>query len=231
MPSTVGAKTSLRGNPEKIKIRVLLTLWHMELTEEKKIKRSRLNRRVVRTGEKREDYKLLLDELEAAGAIAIEKNKFSMTPVGVGMLEAGLKGGEFRFQGTVVGAKTANALLDWILQSNASMAGAKPATGEAIAKGISKIASYEEFEQAILETYDRLNRDYNLDDLVPIYRLRREIGDRVSRSQFNDWLLEAQANDIFQLMGESLPDNDPSKLEDSISTELSGLRCYAKRLI
>ncbi|NER37802.1 MAG: hypothetical protein F6J93_28230 [Oscillatoria sp. SIO1A7] len=230
MPSKVGANKGLRESPEKAKIRVLLTLWQMELTE-KEIKSGRLKGRIVRTGEKRGDYKPLLDELEATGAIAIDNNNVSMTPVGVGMLEAGLKGGEFRFDSTVVGAKIANALLDWIQQSSGSLAGAKPATGEAIAKRLSKIASYEEFEEAILETYDRLNRDYNLDDLVPIYRLRREIGDRVSRSQFNDWLLEVQANDILQLMGGSLPDNDPSKLEDSVSTEMSGLRCYAKRLI
>jgi hypothetical protein len=39
-----------------------------------------------------------------------------------------------------------------------------------------------------------------------------------------------QANDILQMQGGSLPDNDPAKIEDSITTEVSGLRCYAKRL-
>ena len=82
----------------------------------------------------------------------------------------------------------------------------------------------------VLEVYDRLNRDYNLDDLVTIYRIRREIGDRISHSQFDTWLLELQANDILQLQGGSLPDSDAGKIEDSITTELSGLRCYAKRL-
>jgi hypothetical protein len=56
------------------------------------------------------------------------------------------------------------------------------------------------------------------------------MGDRVTRSHFNEWLLEMQANDLVQLQGGSLPDNDSSKIEDSIKTELSGLRCYAKRL-
>jgi hypothetical protein len=92
------------------------------------------------------------------------------------------------------------------------------------------IASYDEFKPVALDVYDQLNRDYNLDSLVPIYRIRREIGDRVSRSHFNQWLMEMQANDILQLQGGSLPDSDPSKIEDSITTELSGLRCYAKRL-
>ena len=39
-----------------------------------------------------------------------------------------------------------------------------------------------------LKVYDRLNRDYNLDDRVPIYQIGREIGERASRSQFNKWL-------------------------------------------
>jgi hypothetical protein len=92
------------------------------------------------------------------------------------------------------------------------------------------IASYDKFKPVALEVYDQLNRDHNLNDLVPIYRIRREIGDRVTPSQFNEWLLEMQANDMFQLMGGEMPDITPDKAEDSITTELSGLRYYAKRL-
>jgi hypothetical protein len=78
--------------------------------------------------------------------------------------------------------------------------------------------------------YDQLNKDYNYDNLVPIYRIRRTIGDQVTRSQFSEWMLEMQANDIFQLMEGSVEDSAPDKIEDSISIELVGLRCYAKRL-
>jgi hypothetical protein len=92
------------------------------------------------------------------------------------------------------------------------------------------ISSYADFERVTLNLYEQLNRDYNFDRLVPIYRLRREIGDRISRSEFNQWLLEMQSNDKIRLQGSSLPDNDPSKIEDSITTELSGLRCYIKRI-
>ena len=106
----------------------------------------------------------------------------------------------------------------------------KQSTEKQSTKPVKKIKSYKEFEGKILETYDRLNKDYNLDGLVEIYRMRREIGDRVSRGQFQDWLLEAQANDIFELMGGSVPDNDPKKLQDSVSTELGGLSVYAKRI-
>ena len=62
-----------------------------------------------------------------------------------------------------------------------------------------------------LAVYERLNKDYNLDDLVPIYRMRREIGDRVSRSHFSEWLLEMQEKDILQLQGSSLEDSTPDK--------------------
>jgi predicted nucleic acid-binding Zn ribbon protein len=65
---------------------------------------------------------------------------------------------------------------------------------------------------------------------VPIYRIRREIGDRVSRSQFTEWLMEMQANDILQLQGGSVEDSAPDKIEDSIRNELGKLRCYARRL-
>jgi hypothetical protein len=61
--------------------------------------------------------------------------------------------------------------------------------------------------------------------------MRRTIGDRVTRSQFSEWMLEMQANDILQLQGGSVEDSAPDKLEDSMSTKLSGLRCYAKSLM
>jgi len=92
------------------------------------------------------------------------------------------------------------------------------------------IVSYDNFKVVAIDVYDRLNRDYNFDDLVPIYRMRREIGEKVSRSQFNEWLLEMQANDIFQLVEGSVEDSAPDKIEDSITTKVNGLRCYVKRL-
>jgi hypothetical protein len=79
-----------------------------------------------------------------------------------------------------------------------------------------------------LDVYDQLNRDYNLDDLVPIYRIRRTIGDRVSRSQFNDWMLEMQANDILQLMGGEVLDATPDQVEDSITPPVGKLRYFAQ---
>lgn len=111
---------------------------------------------------------------------------------------------------------------------------AAPTASNGVAKSngkVTKIDSYDAFKTIALETFDKLNQDFNLDNLVPIYRIRRTIGDRVERSKFDEWLLEMQATDIFQLQGGSLPDGDSTKLEDSITTELSGLRCYATLLM
>jgi hypothetical protein len=81
-----------------------------------------------------------------------------------------------------------------------------------------------------LDVYDQLNRDYNLNNLVPIYRIRKEIGDRVSREQFNKWLLEMQENEIFQLMAGRMRDITPINADDSITIPGGGLRYYAKHL-
>jgi hypothetical protein len=117
-------------------------------------------------------------------------------------------------------------LLKWIRHQDG-------AASVAVEKGkadVGAIASYDDFKAVALDVYDSLNRDYNLDDLVPIYRMRRAIGERVGRSEFNQWLLEMQANDIFQLMAGETQDITPDKREDSITMPGGALRYYAKRL-
>ncbi len=225
----VSKKTGLKGTEAQRKTRTLLALWDLG-AEKTEVKKSELTKRVQRTNEKAEDYKSVFEQLEKEGAIAIATNKrvtqFSLTEQGLQMLGEGLKSPKFEYD-TSVGAKTINALLKWIRQMDGAVSTTLTTVGE---NAMPPIASYEEFKVAALAVYDQLNRDYNLDDLVPIYRIRREVGDRVSREHFNEWLLEMQANDILQLQGGSLPDSDPAKIEDSITTEVSGLRCYAKRL-
>jgi hypothetical protein len=92
------------------------------------------------------------------------------------------------------------------------------------------LTSYQEFLEETLRIYEDLNRDYNLGDLVPIYRIRRHLGDRISRPQFTEWLLEMQANDLVQLTGEQVPSVTRDQLEDSITIPGGGLRFYVKRL-
>lgn len=185
-----------------------------------------LHDRIVSKKNKVSDYQGIFEELQTQGAIAISKKGYSLTSgKGLEVLGEGLKSSDFKFEGTIVGTWAANALVKWISQIDVAVSGA-----DVPVNGKSAIASYDEFKPVALEVYDKLNQNYNLDDLVPIYRIRREIGDQVSRTEFSEWLLKMQEKDILQLQGGSLPDNDPVKLEDSVTTEVSGLRCYAKRL-
>ena len=160
-------------------------------------------------------------ELIKVGAIESSGGKlFTLTDTGKALLTSALADDEFEFEAQI-GKKMANALLKW-LRSN-------PVTSaEPVAKAAgSTIGSYEAFKVVALETYDQLNRDYNFDNLVPIYRIRRAIGEQVTRSQFSDWLLEMQSNDVFLLQDGTIEDGASDKLRDSVSTPISGLRCFA----
>ncbi|MTJ32921.1 hypothetical protein [Aphanizomenon sp. UHCC 0183] len=209
------------------KTRLLLALWDLGGSQQK-VARSKLRERIVSKGQKMADYQGILEDLEAQGAVTVTKKGSAISytlisPTGLDVLKAGLRSDEFQFN-TNLGAWVGNSLLRLLRQVDVVVAAP-------IASGGAVIGSYEEFKSVALAVYDKLNKDYNLDDLVPIYRIRREIGEQVSREKFNKWLLEMQEKDILQLQGGSLPDNDPVKLEDSVITEVSGLRCYAKRLI
>ncbi|NJL90340.1 MAG: hypothetical protein HC916_11545 [Coleofasciculaceae cyanobacterium SM2_1_6] len=216
--------------------RLLLALWYLGGLE-KSVKKSELTEWVKRGKEKAGDYTTYLETLVGQGSIALtdlQGNSLEKIPqkgtammlltasgkaaLGVGLADAG-----FQFA-TNVGCKVPNALLKWIREGGSGVVGG---TGEAIAP---KISTYEEFKAVALEVYDQLNRDYNYDKLVPIYKIRRAIGDRVTRSQFDEWLLEAQANEVFQFITGGVADLTPDKEKDSITTELGGLRYYAKLL-
>ncbi len=216
-------------NQTQAKTRLLLTLWDMG-EPGSEIKKGDLMRRVVKSHEKAVDYQPILDDLAQEGAITITRVKgatlICMSDRGRQILAAGLKSDDFAFGGNQVGSRVANALLKWIRQVGEVTTGLDSQPVAAI----KAISSYDQFKRVALATYDRLNSDYNYDNLVPIYRIRREIGDRVTRAQFNDWMLKMQADDILQLQGDSIEDGSPDKLEDSIMSRVSGLRCYAKRL-
>jgi hypothetical protein len=202
--------------------RLLLALWELGGAKQE-VNKGKLHDRIKSKDKKIADFKEIFDELKQKGAIVISKKGYTLaSPQGLAVLSEGLKSGDFKFEGTIVGTWAANALIKWI----GEMDGADvPVNGVK-----TEIKSYDEFEKVTLEVYDKLNRDYNLNDLVPIYRIRREIGDRTSRENFSDWLLEMQANDIFQLMAGEMPDITPDKRDDSITIPGGGLRYYAKHL-
>ena len=164
--------------------------------------------------------------LTEAGAIESSPDGRFLTLTNQGkMLLASSLGAKFEFEAQI-GAKTANALLKWFRASNIQQQQSLPHDRQEAA-----IATYSEFQELALAAYDRLNRDFNFDRLVPIYRIRRDLGDRVARTSFNEWLLKMQADGILQLLEGTVEDSAPDKLEDSVMTKVSGLRCYAKRIL
>ena len=213
---------------ENAKTRLLLFLWDLDgLTVA--VKRGILNGKLRKSRQTSKDYQPIFEKLEEMGAIAMSKKgrseTVSLTQQGLQLLTERLKSPEFEFKGNQVGTKAPNALLKWIR----NMDGVVTITSMTPPPA-AQIESYEGFKEILLETYHRLNKDYNLGDLVPIYQIRREIGEIVKRSQFNDWLIEMQADDIVQLMAGEMPDMTSDKREDSLTLPSGPFRYYVKLL-
>ena len=107
----------------------------------------------------------------------------------------------------------------------------KPQQRPRAPKPANAINSATGFRDEINKLYDKLD-DGNIEG-VRIDRLRKELGDRVSRRQFNQWLLKMQADGVIQLAGEVTPNITKSQIEDAVQTPggglTSGLRFYIKR--
>ena len=84
----------------------------------------------------------------------------------------------------------------------------------------------KDFEDAVLNKFAELSAKYN--GLVPIYQLRRELGETVPRDKFNNYMLNMQGNDLLLLQGGSVEDSARDKIADSVHTELDGTRTYAR---
>ncbi|MFN5389573.1 MAG: hypothetical protein ACK5CM_10365, partial [Pseudanabaena sp.] len=186
-------------------IRLLLNLWGLG-NGQGLVKKSELLR-PYKGKEKKAVYEVSLNDLADRGAIALTMDKkvpkLSLTDAGLQQLAAGLLSADFGFEGQLVGSRLANAALRWFRQYQGVAVSV-----DAIA---SKISTYDEFKVVASETYDQLNREFNFDNLVPIYRIRRAIGERVTRSQFNDWMLEMQSKEILQFITGRVSDLTPDK--------------------
>jgi hypothetical protein len=193
-------------------IRLLLNLWDLG-NGQGLVKKSELLR-PYKGKDKKAVYEMSLQDLEEGGAIALTDTKkvvrMSLTDAGLQRLAAGLLG-EFGFEGQLVGSRLANSALKWFRQNQ----------GQAITvMSATKISSYDEFKVVALETYKRLSYESNVSKLVPIYQIRRDIADRVTRTQFNDWMLEMHRTDVLHLHdGGSLQATD-DQTRDSIYSEL-----------
>lgn len=210
------------------KTRFLLTLWALSY-DDGEIAKSELTSKVKQKqkGKKMGVPKTIYEELQAVDAIKVyrknRKEMVSLTDSGKQMLIDCLTDPSFEFMGTVVATRLARGLVKLITQLNQG-------TITTTTAKITQISSYEEFKPVILEIFNQLNQDYNLNNLVPIYRLRRAMGDRVSRSQFREWMLEMQAHDLVQLIGGEITNGTPDQVEDSIQTDLGAIRYYIKLL-
>lgn len=224
----MSAKNTLPENKiNQAKTRLLLALF----VAEEPVMRGKLNEKVVPSKEKRKDYQSVFDELLEIGAIEKSDKGYYLVPsVGLKLLDESLKNRDF--ENNTIGTWVANGLLKRIRENESKTNDFNQLDNQTQIEESSNeaIASYELFKDITLEVYEELNRNYNLDNLVPIYRIRKEIGEKVSREKFNQWMLEMQKKDVFQLIGGEMTDITPQKAEDSITTKLSGLRYYAKRI-
>lgn len=223
----------LKGTDFENQTRLLLFLWNLGGVNFA-VKQSELNKVLTRTNERNQDYQKIYQQLAEINAITLEKQgrnqTILLTEIGLEKLREGLTNPEFIFTGQQVGSRVANALLKWIRSANL-LANLQPENQVKTTQSkVAKIETYQDFETIILDIYNRLNREYLLHDLVPIYQVRRELGDRLSRSQFNDWLFEMQGNDLIQLIGGQMHDISPDKIEDSVENIMGSIRYYIQLL-
>jgi hypothetical protein len=121
------------------KTRLLLALWELGANEQE-VKKGLLTKRIVAKGQKMADYKEILEDLQGQGAVTVSRTGYTLTSqIGLDVLGAGLRSGEFKFEGTIVGTWAANALLRWIDQIDVVVAASVASGGEVI-------GSYEEFK-------------------------------------------------------------------------------------
>lgn len=216
---------------EYVSILFLLNLWNLSgetlIKSEQKglsvnnIKRRSLGKKYIEHTRKEAIIERLKSDNLVELKIENKRELLFLTEAGKAHLIKKLADSNFDFLGNVLGTRLVNTVLR-LMRSNINNSPSIPVSN--------KITSYDDFQILVMAIYDRLNREYNYGHLVPIYKIRREIGDQVSRLDFNDWLLEMQANDILQLQGGSIEDGAKDKMEDSIYTEIGGYRCYAKKL-
>jgi hypothetical protein len=213
---------------------LLLSLWDLDGLEQA-VSKGQVVDRVKKKGENMADYADSIASLEQMGAIELSGKRNALKIVlkhqGLTLLGKGLRDKELEFAGAIMRSKIGNALLRWIREMG-DMTVVPTATNGAVTSNgkVTQIDSYETFKAVTLETFDKLNQDFNLDNLVPIYRIRRTIGERVERSDFDKWLLEMQSRDVLQLIGGEMPELTPEIAQNSVRTALGAIRYYVKQL-
>lgn len=213
------------------KTRLLLALWELGANEQK-VAKGKLGKRVVSKGQKITDYQGILEDLQEQGAITILKKGSAISytlnsPIGLDVLGAGLRSDEFEFEsGKTIGTWVANALLRWFRQ-----VGVVVNKTVVLDNGVKVevIGSYEEFKLEILGLFDKLDKSYSHAGLVPIWQIRKEVGNRLQRDQFNTWIMDMQAEQLLYLQSGEARGATEEQKQDSINSEIRGLLFFASK--
>lgn len=213
------------------KTRLLLALWELGANEQK-VAKGKLRKRVVSKGQKITDYQGILEDLQEQGAITILKKGSAISytlnsPIGLDVLGAGLRSDEFEFEsGKTIGTWVANALLRWFRQ-----VGVVVNKTVVLDNGVKVevIGSYEEFKLEILGLFDKLDKSYSHAGLVPIWQIRKEVGNRLQRDQFNTWIMDMQAEQLLYLQSGEARGATEEQKQDSINSEIRGLLFFASK--
>lgn len=88
------------------------------------------------------------------------------------------------------------------------------------------IHNQKDFEDVFLTKMHELSKAHNS---IPIFKIRRAIGEAVPRDKFTNYLMEMQSKGLVQPYGGSLDSNNQDELQDSLHTKQSGLRTYIRR--
>jgi len=213
------------------KTRLLLALWELGANEQK-VAKGKLSKRVVSKGQKITDYQGILEDLQGQGAITILKKGSAISytlnsPIGLDVLGAGLRSDEFEFEsGKTIGTWVANALLRWFRQVDVVVN--KTVVLDNGVK-VEVIGSYEEFKLEILGLFDKLDKSYSHAGLVPIWQIRKEVGNRLQRDQFNTWIMDMQAEQLLYLQSGEARGATEEQKQDSINSEIRGLLFFASK--
>lgn len=177
-------------------------------------------------------YKQALTDLVENGCLAEtlkgkRYKKYSLLPQGRHQLIQNLANDELSFF-SVLGPKTTNGLLKVFRElghttSDSSQNGSQNGHRHVI-------SSYKDFSSFVIDFCQKLDVKDNLDGLIPIYRVRREVGDSVGREQFDSWMFELQADNQLQMMGDDLSDTPQDQKDDSVQIPGGNLRFYIKLL-
>lgn len=223
----MGVKENNLKAANQTKIRLLLALWDLGGTQQE-VSKGLLAKRIVPKGKKVADYQGIFEELQKQGAIAISKKGYSMaSPKGLEVLGEGLKDSDFKFEGTIVAAWAANALVKWISQIDVAVASTSALVHGKSARDA--IASYEDFKPEILNLFEDLNATKAYSGLVPIWHLRDALGKRVSPDNFNTWMMAMQSEQVFYLQSGEARGATEEQKKNSINSEIRGLLFFASK--